>query len=109
MLPHFHGTVSRMQCFPHVLNLVVKVNHESHCLQHVLMHVFLAFLTFVFKQYKQQKIVVGAGTKQKHGHSQATAAVPLPEPESLKQEFELEGGEELSSVATVMTDAFRKN
>jgi hypothetical protein len=40
--------------------------------------------------------VVGAGTKRKCGHSQAAAAVPLPEPESLKQEFELEGGEELS-------------
>ena len=40
MLPCFHGMVSRMRCFPHILNLVAKVSHESHCLQHVLMHVF---------------------------------------------------------------------
>jgi hypothetical protein len=47
------------------------------------------------KQYKW-KITVGAGTKQKCGHSQAAAAAPLLEPESLEQEFELEGREELS-------------
>ena len=40
--------------------------------------------------------MVGAGTKWKHGHSQATAAVPFLEPESIEQEFELGGGEELS-------------
>jgi len=40
-------------------------------------------------------VSVSAGMKQS-GHSQAAAAAPLPEPETLKQEFELEGGEELS-------------
>ena len=40
--------------------------------------------------------MVSACTKRKCGHCQAAAAAPLPEPESLKQEFELEGREELS-------------
>jgi hypothetical protein len=40
LLPCFCGTVSRTWCFPHILNLVAKVSHESHCLQHVLMHIF---------------------------------------------------------------------
>jgi hypothetical protein len=35
LLPYFHGTVSRTQCFPHILNLVAKVSRES-CLQHIL-------------------------------------------------------------------------
>jgi hypothetical protein len=40
LLPRFRGTVSRTRCFPHILNLVAKVSHESHYSQHVLMHVF---------------------------------------------------------------------
>ena len=41
--------------------------------------------------------MVGAGTKQKCGRSKATTATPIFEPESLEQEFELDGGEELSA------------
>ena len=40
LLPHFRGPVSRTWCFPHILNLVAKVSHESHYLQPVLMHMF---------------------------------------------------------------------
>ena len=58
---------------------------------------FQAFQAFFFKQYKWKKVVVGAGTKQNCGSSKATTTTPIFESESLKQEFELDGGKELSA------------
>ncbi|KAG1771375.1 hypothetical protein EV702DRAFT_977367 [Suillus placidus] len=63
LIDGFHGKLSRSHCFPHTVNLIVKVRAE---------HPMQAFISFFFWQPRCKKII--AMGQHKHKHAPAAVA-----------------------------------